>query len=83
METGLARLGEISHLVLGGISVKWDKIFHVNTSSHLTGMDIFADFGQEYSIEQHNLKIQKLLKSYTKCSLFNYNKKCFKDAIFT
>ena len=46
-----------SHLRLGGISVKWDKIFQINTSSHLTGMDIFADFDLEYSIEQHNLKI--------------------------
>ncbi len=30
--------------MLGEIPVKWDKIFHKNTSSHLTGMDIFADF---------------------------------------
>ena len=57
METWLARLEMRSHLVLGGISVKWDKIFHMNTSSHLTGMNIFADFDLEYNIKRHNLRI--------------------------
>ena len=60
MEAGLAWLGEISPRAIGGISVKRDKIFHMNTSSHLTRMDIFADFDLEYSIEQRNLKIQTI-----------------------
>ena len=62
METGLAQLGEISP------RARWDlsqvgKNFHMSTSSHLTGMDIypiFADFDLEYSIERHNLKIQTI-----------------------
>ncbi len=62
METGLARLGEISPRAIGEISVKWDKIFHMNTSSHLIGMDSFADFDLKYSIDQHNLKIQTIDK---------------------
>jgi hypothetical protein len=29
-----------SHLALGRISVKWDKIFHMKAISHLTRMDL-------------------------------------------
>ncbi len=62
MEIGLARLSEMSPRAIGGISVKWEKIFHMNTSFHLIGMDSFADFDLEYSIDQHNLKIQTINK---------------------
>ena len=58
METRLARLGEISPHARWDLS-RWDKIFHMNTSSHLTGMDIFANFDQEYGTEWHNLKIKQ------------------------
>jgi hypothetical protein len=68
----------LSHLALGGISVKWDRIFYVNIYSYLTGKDIFFNSDREYRIVSHdiiyeiNIKkhVQQLLKSCTKYSLF-------------
>jgi hypothetical protein len=54
-----------SQLALGGISVQWDKIFHMKASSHLTGMDIF-DLIIQCSIERYGWKIQtKIISNYS------------------
>jgi hypothetical protein len=51
---------EISPIVLSGISVKCDKILHIETLSHLTKMDIFTDYDLDIQLIQKGCPLQTL-----------------------